>query len=209
MRVGVGLPMEDVGGVGYPYRVIREMALSSEAAGFDAVWVYDHLLFRDGRRDDRPPRGLDDPDGHRRGDGPGPARHDRAVHRVPQPGAPGQDGGHPRPRQRRAAHPRASAAAGTTPSTTRSATRPTTRSGRFEDSLTIIRCAHPRRAAPTTQGRFHSVARRRAAPAGPPGPADPHRGQAAADDRPDRPLRRRLEHWPGSACPSERLDGHA
>jgi len=48
MRVGVGLPMEDVGGTAYPYRIIREMALSSEAAGFDSIWVYDHLLFRDG-----------------------------------------------------------------------------------------------------------------------------------------------------------------
>ena len=50
MRVGVGLPMEDVDGVAYPYRVIREMAISGEAAGFDSLWVYDHLLFReDGR----------------------------------------------------------------------------------------------------------------------------------------------------------------
>jgi alkanesulfonate monooxygenase SsuD/methylene tetrahydromethanopterin reductase-like flavin-dependent oxidoreductase (luciferase family) len=46
MRVGVGLPIEDVDGVAYPYRVIRDMAVSGEAAGFDSLWVYDHLLFR-------------------------------------------------------------------------------------------------------------------------------------------------------------------
>jgi alkanesulfonate monooxygenase SsuD/methylene tetrahydromethanopterin reductase-like flavin-dependent oxidoreductase (luciferase family) len=48
MRIGVGLPMEDVDGVGYPYRDIRQMALRSEEVGFDSLWTYDHLLFRDG-----------------------------------------------------------------------------------------------------------------------------------------------------------------
>jgi alkanesulfonate monooxygenase SsuD/methylene tetrahydromethanopterin reductase-like flavin-dependent oxidoreductase (luciferase family) len=46
MRIGVGLPMEDVDGVAYPYRDIRAMAVRSEDAGFDSLWTYDHLLFR-------------------------------------------------------------------------------------------------------------------------------------------------------------------
>ena len=47
MRIGVGLPMEDVDGAGYPYPVIRDMAITAEAAGFDSLWAYDHLLFRE------------------------------------------------------------------------------------------------------------------------------------------------------------------
>ena len=73
--------------------------------------------------------------------------------------------GDARPRQRRPADPRASAAAGTIPSTRPSAIRPTTRSGRFEDSVTIIhsllregRADHRR--AGSTRSRMPSWSRR-------------------------------------------------
>jgi alkanesulfonate monooxygenase SsuD/methylene tetrahydromethanopterin reductase-like flavin-dependent oxidoreductase (luciferase family) len=47
MKVGLGLPIEDVDGVAMPYPVIRSMALAAEADGLDSIWVYDHLLFRE------------------------------------------------------------------------------------------------------------------------------------------------------------------
>jgi alkanesulfonate monooxygenase SsuD/methylene tetrahydromethanopterin reductase-like flavin-dependent oxidoreductase (luciferase family) len=48
MRVGVVLPIAQEDGMTAPpsYREIRDVALTAEAAGFDSVWVYDHLLFR-------------------------------------------------------------------------------------------------------------------------------------------------------------------
>jgi alkanesulfonate monooxygenase SsuD/methylene tetrahydromethanopterin reductase-like flavin-dependent oxidoreductase (luciferase family) len=48
MRVGVVLPIAQEDGMAAPptYREIRDVALTAEAAGFDSVWVYDHLLFR-------------------------------------------------------------------------------------------------------------------------------------------------------------------
>jgi len=47
-RFGVVLPIgdEDDGTGVPPYGRIREVALAAEAAGFDSVWVFDHLLFR-------------------------------------------------------------------------------------------------------------------------------------------------------------------
>ena len=47
MRIGIVLPIEEVGDGGAPaYAVIREMAVAAEAGGLDSLWVYDHLLFR-------------------------------------------------------------------------------------------------------------------------------------------------------------------
>jgi alkanesulfonate monooxygenase SsuD/methylene tetrahydromethanopterin reductase-like flavin-dependent oxidoreductase (luciferase family) len=46
MKLGLGLPIEDIDGVAYPYSDIRTMAVAAEDAGLDSIWVYDHLLFR-------------------------------------------------------------------------------------------------------------------------------------------------------------------
>src|SRR3954469_5587473 len=48
MKVGVIMPIaEDDATHGTPgYAEIRAIALQAEAAGFDSIWVYDHLLFR-------------------------------------------------------------------------------------------------------------------------------------------------------------------
>ena len=48
MRVGVVMPMaEDDATRSTPsYAEIRAIALQAEAAGFDSIWVFDHLLFR-------------------------------------------------------------------------------------------------------------------------------------------------------------------
>ena len=48
MKVGVVLPMaeDDETGQTPPYTEIRARALQAEAAGFDAIWLFDHLLFR-------------------------------------------------------------------------------------------------------------------------------------------------------------------
>jgi alkanesulfonate monooxygenase SsuD/methylene tetrahydromethanopterin reductase-like flavin-dependent oxidoreductase (luciferase family) len=49
MRIGVVLPIaqEDVGGQIASYPTLRAIAVAAEGAGFDSVWVFDHLLFRD------------------------------------------------------------------------------------------------------------------------------------------------------------------
>ena len=47
MKIGMALPIaEDDAGRMAGYAEMRAMALRAEAAGFDSVWVYDHLLFR-------------------------------------------------------------------------------------------------------------------------------------------------------------------
>ncbi|CAN5468123.1 hypothetical protein BH20CHL7_BH20CHL7_15270 [soil metagenome] len=48
VKVGVVLPIEQADGAAAPpgYREIREIALATETAGLDSVWVFDHLLFR-------------------------------------------------------------------------------------------------------------------------------------------------------------------
>lgn len=48
MKIGLLLPLEEDLERGGPatYRELRDLALRAEAAGFDSVWVYDHLLFR-------------------------------------------------------------------------------------------------------------------------------------------------------------------
>ena len=57
MQVGLVLPIaEDQALGGVPrYALIRDWALRAEALGFDSIWVYDHLLFRDG---DKPTEGI-------------------------------------------------------------------------------------------------------------------------------------------------------
>jgi alkanesulfonate monooxygenase SsuD/methylene tetrahydromethanopterin reductase-like flavin-dependent oxidoreductase (luciferase family) len=49
-KVGIVLPIADEDdGNGVPaYAQVRAVALAAEAAGFDSVWVFDHLLFRAG-----------------------------------------------------------------------------------------------------------------------------------------------------------------
>jgi probable F420-dependent oxidoreductase len=48
MRVGLVLPIahDDWLTAAPTYAEIREIAIGAEAAGFDSLWVYDHLLFR-------------------------------------------------------------------------------------------------------------------------------------------------------------------
>ena len=48
MKIGVAMPTtEDQRIDATPrYEFIRDYARQAEAAGFDSIWVYDHLLFR-------------------------------------------------------------------------------------------------------------------------------------------------------------------
>ena len=48
MQIGVMMPIgeDDERHATLSYAEIRELALRTEAAGFDSVWIYDHLLFR-------------------------------------------------------------------------------------------------------------------------------------------------------------------
>jgi len=48
MRIGVVLPIadEDADGQIASYATLRAIAVAAEGAGFDSVWVFDHLLFR-------------------------------------------------------------------------------------------------------------------------------------------------------------------
>lgn len=48
MKVGVVLPIAENPKTGEtpPYSLIRAMAQQAEAAGFDSLWLYDHLLYR-------------------------------------------------------------------------------------------------------------------------------------------------------------------
>jgi alkanesulfonate monooxygenase SsuD/methylene tetrahydromethanopterin reductase-like flavin-dependent oxidoreductase (luciferase family) len=48
MRIGVVLPIaqEDADGEVASYATLRAIAIAAEAARFDSVWVFDHLLFR-------------------------------------------------------------------------------------------------------------------------------------------------------------------
>lgn len=56
MKIGVVLPIaEGDEGVTPRYAEIRALALQAEGAGFDSVWIYDHLLFR---RPDHPTAGI-------------------------------------------------------------------------------------------------------------------------------------------------------
>ena len=53
---------------------LREAVLRAEAAGFDDLWIDDHLLSDEGDWRGPQARGLDDPGRGGRGDGAGPAR---------------------------------------------------------------------------------------------------------------------------------------
>lgn len=48
MRIGIVLPIaqEEDDGLITPYATLRAIAVAAEGAGFDSVWVFDHLLFR-------------------------------------------------------------------------------------------------------------------------------------------------------------------
>ena len=48
MKVGVVIPMgpDDGSGGTFGWPHLRQMAEAAEAAGFDSIWVYDHLIFR-------------------------------------------------------------------------------------------------------------------------------------------------------------------
>lgn len=47
MKIGLVLMIEgDTQGVAPRYRQVRDLALQAETAGFDSLWLYDHLLFR-------------------------------------------------------------------------------------------------------------------------------------------------------------------
>lgn len=48
MKIGVVLPIGEDEEVGqpFPYSYVRDIALRAEAAGFDSIWLPDHLLFR-------------------------------------------------------------------------------------------------------------------------------------------------------------------
>jgi probable F420-dependent oxidoreductase len=56
MKIGVVLPISEADGVTPSYAAIRSYAQRAEQAGFDSVWVFDHLLFR--RPDDPATRGI-------------------------------------------------------------------------------------------------------------------------------------------------------
>ena len=57
MKIGVVMPIAEDPDRGRPpgYAEIRDLARQAEAAGFDSIWVYDHLLFR---FPDRPVAGI-------------------------------------------------------------------------------------------------------------------------------------------------------
>ena len=52
MKIGLVLDIieNDVMGRAYNYREIREIAQQAESAGYDSLWLYDHLLYRFGKR---------------------------------------------------------------------------------------------------------------------------------------------------------------
>ena len=45
MRIGIVLPIaqEEADGLVAPYTTLRAIAVATEDAGFDSVWVFDHL----------------------------------------------------------------------------------------------------------------------------------------------------------------------
>jgi probable F420-dependent oxidoreductase len=49
MKVGVVIPMgpDDGSGGTFPWPHLRRVAETAESAGFDSIWVYDHLVFRE------------------------------------------------------------------------------------------------------------------------------------------------------------------
>ncbi len=56
MKIGIALPInEDDAGNQASYATVRGMAKQAEAAGFDSIWLFDHILFR---YPERPTRGI-------------------------------------------------------------------------------------------------------------------------------------------------------
>lgn len=55
MKIGVTLPLAEYPARQPSYEEIRALARQAEASGFDSLWVFDHLLFRDG---DGPAEGI-------------------------------------------------------------------------------------------------------------------------------------------------------
>jgi alkanesulfonate monooxygenase SsuD/methylene tetrahydromethanopterin reductase-like flavin-dependent oxidoreductase (luciferase family) len=56
LKVGIALPIaENRDGGFYRYHEIREMGLSAEQAGFDSLWIFDHIVYR---FPDQPTRGV-------------------------------------------------------------------------------------------------------------------------------------------------------
>ncbi len=56
MKIGIALPITETDdGAIAPYAEMRAMALQAEAAGFDSLWLYDHLVYR---FPDKPTRGV-------------------------------------------------------------------------------------------------------------------------------------------------------
>ena len=57
MKVGVVLPLGENSATGSApgYGEIRDLALQAEGAGFDSIWLYDHLLYR---MPDKPTAGI-------------------------------------------------------------------------------------------------------------------------------------------------------
>ncbi|MFH9088788.1 LLM class flavin-dependent oxidoreductase [Streptomyces sp. NPDC017673] len=47
MKVGVPLPLAEYPGKQPSYEEVRALAREAEAAGFDSLWCFDHLLFRE------------------------------------------------------------------------------------------------------------------------------------------------------------------
>ena len=109
LAVGLLLPDHEghFGGATARWRDLREMARLAEAIGVDSLWVTDHLI---NVKPHRPNRGTWECwsllVGAGRGHGARRAGHARRLHRLPQPGAAGQDGRHRRGDQRWPAHPR-------------------------------------------------------------------------------------------------------
>ena len=102
---GSASPIEDVdgGAVAVPGRSASWRC--REDGRLRLLWVYDHLLFRD----DGETTGIHECwtilSAIAEATSRARARHDRDVHRVPQPGPAREDGRHARPRQRRPADP--------------------------------------------------------------------------------------------------------
>ena len=99
----------------------RDAALAAEAAGWDSVWTWDHLLAIFGPWEQPILEGWTTLCGRGGGHGAGPARADGRREHVPQPGPDGEARDDPRPRLAAAGRCSGSAAPGSSGSTTPSA----------------------------------------------------------------------------------------
>ena len=176
-------------------------AQHAEAVGLDSIWVFDHLLFRYGRRARRGhPRGMDDEGGacarrpaHR-------TRVARDVRLLPQPGIDGQDGRHARRPFRRSGDPRprvglARARVRRVRLPVRSSGRAVRRGPRDRESPAAGRALHVR-------GALAADARCRPHPATRPNRADPRGGQGTPHAPAHGDAGRTPGTRPGSAAPT-------